>query len=54
MKNLIALLFVFLMHDVNAQIKGSGVQDIKEHLGVIAPFAIVLIVWAVVSYRKRS
>jgi ABC-2 type transport system permease protein len=35
-------------------IKGSGFQDIKEHLGVIALFAIVLNVWAVVSYRKRS
>lgn len=35
-------------------IKGSGFNDIKTHLGIIALFAIVLNGWAVVSYRKRS
>ena len=35
-------------------IKGSGFNDIKGHLGIIALFAIVLNGWAVVSYRKRS
>jgi ABC-2 type transport system permease protein len=35
-------------------IKGSGFNDIKGHLGVIALFAVVLNTWAVVSYRKRS
>ncbi|MFN0189322.1 MAG: ABC transporter permease [Bacteroidia bacterium] len=35
-------------------IKGSGFNDIKGHLGIIAIFAVVLNTWAVVSYRKRS
>lgn len=35
-------------------LKGSKLSDIKEQLGIIALFAIVLNTWAIISYRKRS
>jgi len=35
-------------------LKGSTFSDISRHLGIIGIFAVVLNVWAVVSYRKRS
>ncbi len=35
-------------------LKGSSFSDISRHLGIIGIFAVVLNVWAVVSYRKRN
>ncbi len=34
--------------------KGSSLSDILPQLGTVAGFAVVLNVWAVVNYRKRS
>ena len=35
-------------------LKGSGIADISRHILSVLAFAIVLNVWAVLSYRKRS
>jgi ABC-2 type transport system permease protein len=35
-------------------LKGSGMADIKQQLLIITGFAVVLNVWAIYSYRKRS
>lgn len=35
-------------------LKGSGLADIKKQLGIIVIFALVLNMWAIFSYRKRS
>ena len=35
-------------------LKGSRLQDITHHLGIMAIFAVVLNSWAIWSYRKRS
>jgi ABC-2 type transport system permease protein len=35
-------------------LKGSGIADISRHILSVLAFAIVLNVWAVMSYRKRS
>jgi ABC-2 type transport system permease protein len=35
-------------------LKGSGITDILGHLGITLVFAIVLNVWAVLNYKKRS
>lgn len=35
-------------------LKGSTFSDISRHLGIMGIFAVVLNVWAVISYRKRS
>jgi ABC-2 type transport system permease protein len=35
-------------------LKGSTLQDILPHLGKISIFAVVLNVWAIASYQKRS
>jgi ABC-2 type transport system permease protein len=35
-------------------LKGSGLNDIAGHLGIIGIFAVVLNGWAVMSYRKRT
>lgn len=35
-------------------LKGSGLADISRHILIVLGFAIVLNVWAVLSYRKRS
>lgn len=35
-------------------LKGSSLADIKNQLGIMAVFAVVLNSWAVISYRKRS
>lgn len=35
-------------------LKGSGLADIKQQLGTMALFAVVLNSWAVLNYRKRS
>jgi ABC-2 type transport system permease protein len=35
-------------------LKGSSLSDIREQLGIIAIFAVVLNGWAVLNYRKRS
>lgn len=35
-------------------LKGSGFKDISRHLLIVFGFAIILISWAVISYRKRS
>lgn len=35
-------------------LKGSSLSDIAPHIGVVSIYAVVLNVWAVFSYRKRS
>lgn len=35
-------------------LKGSGLADIKQHMLIMAAFAVVFNGWAVLSYRKRS
>lgn len=35
-------------------LKGSTIADISRHLAIVFLFAVVLIGWAVLSYRKRS
>lgn len=35
-------------------LKGSGIADISRHLGIMAIFAVVLNVWAILNYRKRA
>ena len=35
-------------------LKGSSLGDIKDHLFTVLGFAVVLNIWAVFSYRKRS
>ena len=35
-------------------LKGSGLADIKNHLMIMAAFAVVFNGWAIMSYRKRS
>jgi ABC-2 type transport system permease protein len=35
-------------------LKGSRLSDITRQLGIISIFAVVLNVWAILSYRKRS
>jgi ABC-2 type transport system permease protein len=34
--------------------KGSGFGDISRQLGIMGIFAVVLNVWAVLNYHKRS
>jgi len=35
-------------------LKGSGFRDILPHLGIIACFAVVLNIWAILNYRKTT
>jgi ABC-2 type transport system permease protein len=35
-------------------LKGSRLKDILPHLGIMAIFAVILNIWAVFSYKKRS
>lgn len=35
-------------------LKGSGISDIKNHIGIMALFAVGLNGWAVLNYKKRS
>ncbi|HEU4901322.1 MAG TPA: ABC transporter permease, partial [Flavisolibacter sp.] len=35
-------------------LKGSNISDITPHLLIVLAYAVILNVWAVLSYRKRS